>query len=123
MAALRRLPPLTTGENATLVATECEQHGDFTASKPCGEGRGRGVVCGESILMDRKWHIFTIVAIEGCSQEGRSRIKSALQPVSRIPFIIGITFSVTLCTSGFRVTVEGCSRIKSALQPVSRFPL
>ena len=37
--------------------------------------------------------------------------------------IIRITFSVTLCASGFRATVEGCSRIKSALQPVSRSPL
>ena len=37
--------------------------------------------------------------------------------------IIRITFSVTLCASGFSATVEECSRIKSALQPVSRSPL
>ena len=44
VAALRRLPPPTTGESATLVATECEQHGDFTASKPCGKGGAVGCV-------------------------------------------------------------------------------
>ena len=37
----------------------------------CGQGAGRGVACGELILMDRKWHIFTIVAIEGCSRDGK----------------------------------------------------